>query len=539
VRRIAGIFVLLLAAGVVVVLGGGAASEERGNEFKVELDNAFGLVEGADFKVAGVRAGQLKSFDVHPESKRAIVSFEITETGFGSLREDVTCEVMPQSLVGEYFVNCQPGRSERLLPEGATIPVERTSSTVPPDLVNNVMRRPYRERFGLIISSLGAAVAGNGENLNAALRRAAPALRETNRVLAILARQNQVIADLARDADQVIGELAENRTDVSRWVVEARDTAAISAERDRDIAGNFRRLPTFLRELRPTMTQLGRMVDEQGPALRNLSASAGQLERLFRNLPEFADASRPGIRAFGEAAKVGREAVRRARPTVAELERYSRGTPELGKNLAIVLEHLDDRRFSVEEDPRSPGGQGYTGLEALLQYVFDQTMATNVHDGRTHILKAFPFENECAHYADIARAREHWDECSAAAGPNAIGINFPDTTAPPGGWDGRDRGGPEEQLQEMPMPLPLPRSRRSGADEPDEREADTRAEESSAQRGSPSRAAGARPSGSVRLPSLDKLLPGAQEPSEPGQDPAAPSAREQADRRLLDFLLGS
>ena len=34
----------------------------------------------------------------------------------------------------------------------------------------------------------------------------------------------------------VIGDLAANRKDVGRWVVEARDTAAASAERRSDIA---------------------------------------------------------------------------------------------------------------------------------------------------------------------------------------------------------------------------------------------------------------------------------------------------------------
>src|SRR5687767_8538779 len=165
------------------------------------------------------------------------------------------------------------------------------------------MRRPRRERLRLIINELGAAVAGNAENLNDAIRRASPALRETNRVLAILADQNQVLADLARDADHVVGALAENRRDVGRWVVEARDTASASAERDADIARSFERLPRFLEELEPTMVELGRTAERQGPALQNLAASAGQIERLFENIPPFADANRPALKALGRASE--------------------------------------------------------------------------------------------------------------------------------------------------------------------------------------------------------------------------------------------
>ena len=41
--------------------------------------------------------------------------------------------------------------------DGGRIPVAQTSSTIPPDLINTVMRRPYRERFRLIIASSGPA----------------------------------------------------------------------------------------------------------------------------------------------------------------------------------------------------------------------------------------------------------------------------------------------------------------------------------------------------------------------------------------------
>ena len=535
-RVLTALLVVVGAAALAVVLVGGDGGDPT-PRYTIELDNAFGLIEGGDFKVAGVAAGKIERLRLDRTTKRALVDVTVTERGFGSLRSDVRCSVAPQSIIGEYYVNCVPGEDRATWDPDERIPVERTTTTVPPDLVGNIMRRPYRERLSLLISGLGAAVAGNADNLDAALRRATPALRETNRVLAILARQNQVLADLAKNADTVLADLAERRTDVSRFVVEARDTARASAERDVALAEGFRRLPAFLRELRPTMLELGRTADAQGPALRNLSLSAGQLERLFENIGPFADASRPAIDALGEASKIGSQAVRAATPTVEELDRYARGTPELGKNLAIVLEHLDDREHAAERDPRSPGGEGYTGLEALLQYVFDQTLSINIHDGETHILNVFPFEGECAAYADIERAKEVAEHCSAALGPNKIGINFPDATAPPG-YDGSDRG-PES------------------SDTNNRRRAATRAERDpdalampDLSRVLPGGSSDGRRSGSAgtdRPPEpLVKGMPKLPAPSVPSA-PAAPSApsapsakdQQQAETDLLDFLLGS
>ena len=340
---------------------------------------------------------------------------------------------------------------------------------------------------------------------------------------------------VTRDADRVVGDLADNRRDVARWVTEARDTARASAERDDELAAGFQRLPTFLRELRPTMTELGRTAEAQGPALRNLAASAGQLERLLRNIPPFADASRPAIDALGEASKVGRTAVKPAAATVAELDKYSRGVPELGKNLAIILEHLDDRDFSAETDPRSPGGKGYTGIEALLQYVFDQTMSTNVHDGSVHILKAQPFEGECAAYADIEAAKELGSRCSTALGPNVIGITFPDATAPPG-YDGKDRGGPGSGDDSAALPIPALRT--GPRDEPRNDRPQPGDSRSAPDSTTPAPAASGAPSAPV--PGLDDLLPSVPKTPEVPKTPQTPTGdTKEAQESLLDFLLGS
>jgi virulence factor Mce-like protein len=437
VRRIVVVGVLLVAAALAATAMARSGDDAaRANEFTVELDNAFGIVENADVKVAGVRAGHVTGMRVDPRTAHALVDFQITETGFGSLREDAFCESRPQSLIGEYFVDCRPGTSERELPAGGRIPIRQTASTIPVDLINNIMRRPYRERFGILISELGAGVGGRGGDLNDAIRRAVPALRETDQVLAELAQQNQVLAQLTKDADTVLGDLAGNRRDVGRWVTQTRRTAAASAERRADIRGSLARLPGFLREMTPTMAALGEAADAQTPALQNLDAASGQLARLLTNIPDFADATRVSLRSLADASRTGRPAIRAAKPTIEQLGAAVAHMPELSNNLAIVLEHLGDRRFAVEKDPRSPGGQGYTGFEAVLQYVFDQAMAINIFDANSHLLKVNLFESKCSEYQNLDSLKEKMKEdpsffgdCAAALGPNQPGITQADPTA--------------------------------------------------------------------------------------------------------------
>ena len=109
--------------------------------------------------------------------------------------------------------------------------------------------------------------------------------------------------------------------------------------------------------------------------------------------------------------------------------------PELANNLEIVLRDLDDRKRAVEKDKRSPGGQGYTGFEAFLSYVFDQMMAINIFDENGYILKVNLSASECSEYqnADSIKRKEKESpgfisRCLAGLGPNQPGVTTADPT---------------------------------------------------------------------------------------------------------------
>jgi ABC-type transporter Mla subunit MlaD len=421
--------VALAISGVFVATGVG--DDGGGRHFTVELDNAFGLIKGADVKVAGVRAGKITSLKVDRRTYRALVGIDITATGYGDLRTDVFCESRPQSLIGEYFLDCLPGKAGEKLPEGARIPVGRTGSTIPADLLNDIWRRPTRERFSILLGELGAALAARGTDLNETIRRANPALRETDKVLAELARERVTIRDLTDTAEDVVTRLADNREDVTRFVREARDTSQVSADRHDALRAQFQRFPTFLRELRPTMRLLGEAADHQRPAFATLASQADRLTTFLDTLGPFSEASRPATRTLAAAARAGRPAVRAGVPRVRELADFADELPETAGNLAITLKHLHDRDFAVEKDPRSPGGKGFTGFEALLQYIFRQDQATNVYDANSYLLKVAAFlDNNCAQYADAEAAQDPDKQyCRATLGPSQPGIDQPDPTA--------------------------------------------------------------------------------------------------------------
>jgi ABC-type transporter Mla subunit MlaD len=169
-RRIASALVVIAALGAAVVLMGAKSGGGASKTVKIVFDNAFGLTSGGDLKIGGVKAGKTTSFDVSNSlPPKAVVTAKITQPGFQSFREDASCRIRPQSLIGEYYVDCQPGTAKQPLPND-TVPVTQTQSTIPQDLLQDVMRRPYRERLRLIINELGTGLAARAR---ASSRRAA------------------------------------------------------------------------------------------------------------------------------------------------------------------------------------------------------------------------------------------------------------------------------------------------------------------------------------------------------------------------------
>jgi phospholipid/cholesterol/gamma-HCH transport system substrate-binding protein len=437
-----------LAVGAAAMTGASTdTSQGSGKTYTIQFDNAFGLTTGGDLKVGGVRAGQTSGFDLKKIADGryvAEVKGTITEPGVGAFRKDASCEIRPQSLIGEYYVDCQPGSSKDVLPNGGVVPVKQTASTVPPDLMQNIMRRPYRERFRLILSELGTGLAGRPEDLAQVLRRASPGLRETSKVLQILGNQNQIIKNFITNSDTVVAQLEAKKRDVSRWIKTAGRTAEISATRQAALRGQWREFPNFLAQLQPTMAQLGQLADQQTPLLRQLRATSPQLSRFFADLGPFSEASRPSIRTLGKAAVIGNKAFKQSKQEIAELKALAPNAPSAAKQTRQFLQSFDDRNRAIEPDPRAKetappapdpaaykDGQGFTGMESILNYTYWQTLALNPFDQLGHLLRVVLLVNSCSPWQTgpvDASNKDLFEKCNSWLGPNQPGVTTPDPT---------------------------------------------------------------------------------------------------------------
>jgi len=395
IRIVALLAVMIVLAGVAIFV----VTAEPDDSYKVRaiFENAGFVIPGEDVKVAGVKIGTIDSLDVTEDNKAAVV-LKITDPGYQDFRNDAECTVRPQSLIGERFVECEltqarsagtepppkleqikdgPGKGQYLLP------VENTSKAVDLDLINNIMREPVRQRLSIILDDLGVGVAGRGEDLKVVIRRADPALKEVDKVLKILASQNDTLQRLAVDSDTILAPLARERRHVSGAIENSGAVARATAEERVALAADIERLPTFLAQLTPTMARLGALTDQMTPVFTDLGAVAPDINRMILALGPFSTAGIPALESLGVAADRGTPAVKAALPVVTDLRQLAAAAKPVGANARKLLESL----------------QNTGGIERAMDYVFFQTGGINGFDSFGHYLRAALIVNPCTNYA--------------------------------------------------------------------------------------------------------------------------------------------
>jgi ABC-type transporter Mla subunit MlaD len=364
---------------------------EEGNAYEVRaiFDNAANTTQGEQVKVAGVPVGSIEAIEPTPETPaKAAVVMKITKPGFENFRVDASCTIKPQSLLGEKYVDCQPtqpriaGTPEpaalKVIPQGhegagqRLLPVENTSSPVDPDLVQDIQQLPERERLRIILNELGTGLEGRGPDLHAVILRANPALRETNKVLQILANENRTLSKLAIDSDQALAPLAAVRKQFADSFVQQGKVATASANQEAALSRNLQLFPAFLEQLGPAMERLGHFGQATAATMRELGLAAPGLNRLFAALPSFSEKSIPYFQSLGRFGQTAGPDFKAIEPLLDRLITLGNAAQPFSTSFSSLLSSLRDTG----------------GLERFMDFIFLTAGATNGYNALGHFLRA-------------------------------------------------------------------------------------------------------------------------------------------------------
>ena len=215
--------VLLLFTAIIVVVFG-QMRFDRTTGYSAIFSNSSGLRAGQFVRASGVEVGKVKDVKLIEGGSKARVDFDVERSL--ELFEESTASVRYLNLIGDRYLELKRGDSDRRMPSGGTIPVERTEPALDLDALIGGFRPLFRaldpEKVNTIAQSIITVFQGQGGTINDILDQTAS------------------LTSTLADRDQAIGEVIRNLNTVL-------DTTVRHQEQFDETLVNFERLITGLK----------------------------------------------------------------------------------------------------------------------------------------------------------------------------------------------------------------------------------------------------------------------------------------------------
>lgn len=233
--------VLLLFTAIIIVVFG-QMRFDRTSGYSAIFTNTSGLRPGQFVRASGVEVGKVANIELIEGGSRVKVDFKVDRSL--PLFEESTASVRYLNLIGDRYLELKRGDSDRRMPSGGTIPVERTEPALDLDALIGGFRPLFRaldpEKVNNIAQSIITVFQGQGGTINDILDQTAS------------------LTTALADRDQAIGEVIRNLNTVL-------DTTVKHQEQFDETLVNFERLITGLKNRAdPIATSVADISDAAG-----------------------------------------------------------------------------------------------------------------------------------------------------------------------------------------------------------------------------------------------------------------------------------
>lgn len=346
---IAALLAAVILAGWLLLFRGGG-----GHEYTLVFQNAGQLVKDDDVQVGGRRVGSVRAIELTDDNRAAVKV--IVEEPYAPLRQGTQATIRLTSLSGianRYVaLTLAPDDAERL-EDDATLTADSTTTVVDLDQLFNTLDPGARKDLQGVVKGFAAQYEGKGKEAGESAKYFNPLLSTSRVLVGELTEDESTLTRFLVDSSRAVTAIAERRDDLADLVGNANATATAIGDENVALARALGLLPTTLRRanttfvnLRATLDDLDVLVAESKPATKDLAPFLRELRPLVadarptirdlrrlvrRNGPDndLVEATRmlPGLqRVATPAFRDGRQALVKAQPVIEFIRPYA---PEL------------------------------------------------------------------------------------------------------------------------------------------------------------------------------------------------------------------
>ncbi|WP_197375805.1 virulence factor Mce family protein [Mycolicibacterium baixiangningiae] len=205
--------VLLLFTAIIIVVFG-QMRFDRTTGYSAIFTNASGLQPGQFVRASGVEVGKVSEIELIEGGSRVKVNFKVDRSL--PLFDESTASVRYLNLIGDRYLELKRGDSDRRMPGGGTIPVERTEPALDLDALIGGFRPLFRaldpEKVNNIAQSIITVFQGQGGTIN-------DILNQTASLTSALADRDQAIGEVIRNLNTVLDTTVKHQQQFDETLV--------------------------------------------------------------------------------------------------------------------------------------------------------------------------------------------------------------------------------------------------------------------------------------------------------------------------------
>ncbi len=257
-----GLISFLVVTSVMTYLVYATLEREVGGEttgYAAEFSDVFGLRDGDDVRMAGVRVGRVSKVEL-TEENRARVEFELQNDQ--KLLANTEAAVFYQNIVGQRYLDLRQGLTgtSTPLPPGSVIPLERTI----PSFDVGVVLNGYQPLFATIdpkaVDQISSAAI---QALQGDSTAWATLVDQTGKLTETLAGRDRLLGDMITGLDRVFATLAEQNDNLDTTLANAKQMMGTFNARRPELVSSMGSLSRVMRSL-------GDLTNEVNPSLQAL-----------------------------------------------------------------------------------------------------------------------------------------------------------------------------------------------------------------------------------------------------------------------------